>query len=173
MADQVGGAFKLALVLTHETGHRIGAIQQLKWSDVDFGSGNVKWRAEVDKIRYEHVTSLTPAAMEALRAARNARKAIGDGWIVPSTVDTAKAASRHLLRDWWQRAQELATLPPEPGRRWHSLRRKFATELKHTPLKDLCALGGWKSPQTILLCYQRSDPVTMRVALATRMRLEG
>lgn len=67
----------------------------------------------------------------------------------------------------------LAGLSKEPGRGWHSLRRKFATELKHTPLKDLCALGGWKDPNTILKCYQRPDEGTMRQALASRMRLQA
>jgi uncharacterized protein YeaO (DUF488 family) len=56
---------------------------------------------------------------------------------------------------------------------WHSMRRKFATELKEKPLKDLCALGGWKNPQTILLCYQREDEETMRDALATRKALKA
>ncbi|MEO7087042.1 MAG: hypothetical protein ABI442_09180, partial [Gemmatimonadaceae bacterium] len=51
---------------------------------------------------------------------------------------------------------------------WHSLRRKFATELKGIPLKDLCDLGGWRSPQTILTCYQESDEETMRKALLNR-----
>jgi hypothetical protein len=59
------------------------------------------------------------------------------------------------------------------GLGWHSLRRKFATELKHTPLKDLCYLGGWKEPQTVLKCYQRADEGTMREALASRKRLTG
>jgi hypothetical protein len=67
----------------------------------------------------------------------------------------------------------LADLSPEPGQGWHSCRRTFATKLKAAPLKDLCALGGWKDPQTILRCYQRADPVTMRRALATRMELEA
>jgi integrase len=173
IADQFGPTFKLVLILAHETGHRIGAIHQLRWSDVDLVSGNVKWRGEADKIGYEHVTPLTPAALEALHVARKARESIGDGWLASSPTEGVRPISRHLLRDWWQRAQVLAGLPPETGRGWHSLRRLFATELKHTPLKDLCALGGWKSPQTILLCYQRADSVTMREALATRMRLEG
>ena len=43
--------------------------------------------------------------------------------------------------------------------------------MKHTPLKDLCALGGWKDHQTLLTCYQRADEVTMRQALASRLRL--
>ena len=34
------------------------------------------------------------------------------------------------------------------------------------PLKDLCALGGWKSPQTVLTCYQRADSASMQQALA-------
>jgi hypothetical protein len=58
-------------------------------------------------------------------------------------------------------------------RGYHSLRRQFATELKHAPLKDLCALGGWKSPQTVLICYQKADSVSMQQALATRRRLEA
>ena len=64
-------------------------------------------------------------------------------------------------------------LEPKPGRGWHSLRRQFATELKHTPLKDLCALGGWKDYQTLLTCYQHPDAVTMRAALEQWMRLQG
>ena len=55
----------------------------------------------------------------------------------------------------------------------HSLRRKFATELKHTPLKDLCYLGGWKEPQTVLKCYQRPDESTMREALEGRKPLKA
>jgi hypothetical protein len=45
--------------------------------------------------------------------------------------------------------------------------------MKHAPLKDLCALGGWKSPQTVLTCYQRADAVSMQQALAARRRLEA
>jgi len=48
------------------------------------------------------------------------------------------------------------------------LRRKFATDLKHEPLADLCSLGGWKDHNTILKCYMRPDEVTMRGALARR-----
>ena len=56
---------------------------------------------------------------------------------------------------------------------WHSLRRKFATELKHTPLKDLCYMGGWKNPQTLLTRYQRPDEGTMQAALAARTRFRA
>jgi hypothetical protein len=69
--------------------------------------------------------------------------------------------------------ERLAKLDPEPGRGWHSLRRKFATELKGTPIKDLCALGGWRDSRTILEHYQRADFATMREALEHRRRLEA
>ena len=51
---------------------------------------------------------------------------------------------------------------------WHSCRRKFATELKQTNLKDLCELGGWKGPQTLPTCYVAPDVGTQREALAKR-----
>jgi hypothetical protein len=57
------------------------------------------------------------------------------------------------------------------GLGWHALRRKFASELKDVPLRDLCELGGWKDPQTILKCYQQPDERTMRAALANRRPL--
>jgi hypothetical protein len=60
-----------------------------------------------------------------------------------------------------------------PGRGWHSIRRKFATELKGASLKDLCELGGWKDHNPILKCYQQPDPETMRVALENRGRLRS
>jgi hypothetical protein len=43
----------------------------------------------------------------------------------------------------------------------------------HAPLKDLCALGGWKSHQTVLTCYQQPDAETMREALTRRARVGG
>jgi integrase len=57
---------------------------------------------------------------------------------------------------------------PSAGLGLHSLRRMFATELKGIPLKDLCALGGWKDAQTVLKCYQKADEATMREAFAMR-----
>ena len=62
-----------------------------------------------------------------------------------------------LVRYWWNRAEKLAGLEPRRGRGWHSLRRKFASDLMDQPLKVLCELGGWKTAKTILQCYQRTS----------------
>ncbi len=172
-APRVDPVFELALVLAHETGHRIGSIRLLKWSDADRQRGVIRWRAENDKIGYEHETILTQEALAALEKARTERPAIGDAWLLPAPEDPEQPCSRHLMRDWWQRAEELAEVKHEPGLGWHALRRKFATELKQVPLKDLCQLGGWKEPQTVLKCYQKPDEATMREALASRRQLHA
>jgi len=81
--------------------------------------------------------------------------------------------SRHLARDRWHRAEAAAGIALVPGRGWHPLRRKFATQLKGASLEDLCALGGWKDHNTVLKCYQQPDPDAMRVALANRGALRS
>jgi integrase len=173
VAYQVAPGFKLALVLAYESGHRIGAIRQLRWSDIDFGREIIRWRVQSDKMGLGHETPMSQAARIALLAARQQEAAIGDRWVFPAQKDAEAPVSALLVQTWWDTAERLAQLPREHGRGWHSCRRTFATELKGVPLKDLCALGGWKNPQTILQCYQRADPVTMRQALATRKRLEA
>jgi integrase len=167
-SEDMDWRYGLALVLGYETGHRIGAIRTLRWSDVDFEAGRIRWRAENDKQGWEHVTPLSDGALRALKDAQQARMAIGDAWIFPSPKDPTEPCSRHIMRDWWKRGTEAAELAPVAGRGWHSLRRRFATDHAATPLKNLSALGGWKSPQVILMCYQSADEEVMRQALATR-----
>ncbi|MCY4399337.1 MAG: hypothetical protein OXE96_08375, partial [Gemmatimonadetes bacterium] len=62
---------------------------------------------------------------------------------------------------------------PKARRGWHSLRRKFASDLMDLPLKVLCELGGWKDAQTVLRCYQRPDAGQLRTALEGRGRARG
>lgn len=39
----------VALVLEQQTGHRIGTIRQLMWSDIDLEQKLIRWRAETEK----------------------------------------------------------------------------------------------------------------------------
>ena len=78
-----------------------------------------------------------------------------------------------LAQVWWTRAEMLVGLKPKPGRGWHSLRRKFASDLMYQPLKVLCELGGWKTAKTVLQCYQRPDEGQLRKALEARRRVLG
>jgi integrase len=167
-AKALGPQVELYLLLTHETGHRCTAVGRLRWSDVDLETGWVTWRAAEGNKGYEHSIPLSDAAAEALRAAHKAAARIGDGWVFPSPTEPEKPIRRDLLRDWWQKLEAKAGLERIRGRGWHSLRRKFATDLKHTPMPDLQSLGGWRDHNTILKCYQRPDETTMRSALEKR-----
>ena len=136
VASDVDWRFKLALILANETGHRSKAIRHLRWSDIDLSNRIICWRAKADKSGHEHVTPLTERAAEALQRALEERAAIGETWVLPFPNDEERPVSRHLLRDWWYQAEELAGLEHIDGLGWHGLRRKFADELKEVPLKD-------------------------------------
>jgi integrase len=170
--DAINPQFRLALVLAHETGHRIGGIRMLRWSDVDLKAARIRWRAENDKIGFEHTTSLTGDAVAALEAARTRQAGIGDAWVFPAMTQRGQPTGRAMFRHWWDLAEVTAKLEPVERRGWHSLRRSFATELKHAPLADLAYLGGWKSVATIVNVYQQPDDETMLAALASRRTLE-
>ena len=173
VSRKVDWRFHVALVLAHESGHRIGAIRKLKWSDIDFEGGEVRWRAKHEKTGYEHVTPVTDEALAALKEARAMGDGTGDGPVLPAPTDASRCVGRSLPSFWWQRAQTLAALEPKPGRGWHSLRRKFASDLMDQPLKVLCELGGWKTAKTVLQCYQQADSGQLRQALANRRRVRG
>jgi integrase len=168
VAKGVDWRFYVALVLAHETGHRIGAVRQLRWSDIDLEGQSIRWRAETEKTGYAHVTPMTEEALEAFQFARSMNPSIGDAPVMPSPEKPTECMSRYLARDWWKRAEKEAELERKRGRGWHSLRRKFASDLKEIPLKTLQQLGGWKTHMTILMCYQQVDEGEMREALQRR-----
>ncbi len=160
--------FRVALVLAHETGHRIGAIRQLRWCDIDMRAGVIRWRAEHEKSGFEHRTPVTNDALGVLEDARKENRRTGDARVLPAPKDSSRSVGRRLAREWWIRAEALAGLERKRGRGWHSLRRKFASDLMDQPLKVLCELGGWRTAQTVLQCYQRPDEDRLRKALDER-----
>ena len=168
VARRVDWRFYVALVLAHETGHRIGAIRKLQWTDIDIEGRTIRWRAEHEKTGYEHRTPATEKAIAALAEALDRNSARGKAPVLPSTQDPAICVRRWMLDDRWRKAERLAGLEPKRGRGWHSLRRKFASDLMDLPLKVLCQLGGWKDAQTVLRCYQQPDEVQLRTALDSR-----
>ena len=168
VAADIDWRFGVALMLAHETGHRIGAIRQLRWDDVDLEVREITWPESTEKTGYAHTTAITPDAVAALKRARERNPGIGAAWVLPEPRDASTPCSRFLVNSWWEQAELKAGLDAVPGLRWHSLRRKFATDLKNVPLPDLCALGGWKTSHTILECYQQPDAGTQRKALEER-----
>ncbi|MYC91824.1 MAG: tyrosine-type recombinase/integrase, partial [Gemmatimonadetes bacterium] len=170
VSGRVDWRFRVALVLAHETGHRIGAIRHLRWLDIDFEGRTILWRAEHDKSGHEHVTPATGEALEVLEGARKSNPGPGEAPVLPAPKNPSKSMGPGVARVWWVRAERLAGLEPKRGRGWHSLRRKFASDLMDQPLKVLCELGGWKEARTVLQCYQQADEGQLRTALENRRR---
>ena len=162
--------FRVALVIAHETGHRIGAVRQLRWSDIDMERRTIRWRGEHEKTGYEHRTPVTDEVLAVLEEAQRQNSGIGNIPLLPAPKNPSRCIRRSLARDWWDKAEALAGLAPKRLRGWHSLRRKFASDLMNQPLKVLCELGGWKTAETVLQCYQRADEDRLRQALAERQR---
>lgn len=98
VAGEVGWRSELALVLAHETGHRIGAILRLRWDDVDLDERLIRWRVEGDKIRYEHVTPMTDETVAALRRVRAKRPGVGKAWLFPDPQDRSRPCEGHHAR---------------------------------------------------------------------------
>jgi len=165
VAGDIDWRFRVALVLAHETGHRIGAIRQLRWSDIDMEARTIRWRGEHEKNGYEHRTPMTVMARSILEEARRHHPGIGNAPVMPTPRDPFRCLGQSRARIWWDRAEKLAGLEPRLRRGWHSLRRKFASDLMDLPLKVLCELGGWKTAETVLQCYQRPDEDRLRKAI--------
>ena len=165
VAGDIDWRFRVALVLAHETGHRIGAIRQLRWSDIDMETRTIRWRGEHEKNGYEHQTPMTVMARCILEEARRHHPGIGNAPVMPAPRDPFRCLGQSRARIWWDRAEKLAGLEPKHRRGWHSLRRKFASDLMDLPLKVLCELGGWKTAETVLKCYQRPDEDRLRKAI--------
>jgi integrase len=170
VADKFDWRLRLALILAHETGHRIGSIRQLHWSDFDFEEGTIHWRGEYNKQGYDYYTVLTKKAAHALRTVQVKRGVIGDGWVFPSLKKEDEVCRRDYLDSLLRKAVKAANLPKVRGRGWHSFRRALATDMLNNGLglRHLMEMGGWKDPMTIVKCYQKSNLEHQREVLEDR-----
>lgn len=172
VAEQVNPLLKLGLIVAEGTGRRLSAWRNLRWSDVDFAGDTLRWRAEHDKKGFEQTVPMSPGVREALQARRRAQSTIGDAPVFPSPGDLPEPCSRYLLDAWLRRAYAKAEIQKLPGGLWHPLRRKWVTERKGYPAKDVAAAGGWRHEPTMLTSYQQADAETVRrVVLEPTQRL--
>jgi integrase len=149
------------------TGHRSGAIRQLRWSDIDLDAGTIRWRAEVDKIGYEHRNPMHPDLIAFLRRERLRELVVGDAWVFPNESDSSKPMSREqAVQGIWPALRGAAGIPVGQRYGWHSFRRAFANALRDVPLRELKDLGGWKNQATVVAVYLRPDENAQRTALA-------
>jgi len=172
VADQIHPLLKLALIVAEGTGRRISAWCNLRWDDVDFQNGTIRWRAETDKTGFEQIVPMTEPVKEALAAARRAQGAIGNTPVFRAPKNSSKPCNRHLFDDWLRKAYEITEIPRDKWTMWHSIRRKWATERKGYPVRDVMEAGDWKNEETLLRSYQQPDAETVkRVVLHPTQRI--
>jgi integrase len=165
VAERVSPLMPLLITLMDTTGRRLGSVVHLRWDDFDFERKTIRWRAEHDKKRKTWVVPMPKRAEQALLEFRAKHPAIGSALVFPMRKDPSTPVSRHLAADWLHRAFRYAGLPRPKGALWHTFRRKFATERKFYPLKDVAEAGGWKDVGTLLTCYQMADEETIRAVI--------
>ncbi|HEY7393957.1 MAG TPA: tyrosine-type recombinase/integrase, partial [Gemmatimonadaceae bacterium] len=143
------------------TGRRIGAIRQLRWEDIDYATPAITWRADADKMGVLWTTDLAAPLVAELRRFQARLAGVG-GWVFPALQFPDQPTDRWGMVKWLLEAERDAGLPKLIGGVWHPYRRKWAMERKHWPIRDVAAVGGWKSIRSLVECYAQSDRETMR-----------
>jgi integrase len=161
VADRVSPVMPLLITLVDSTGRRLSSVLGLRWDDFNFEEGTITWRAELDKKRRTWVVPMPKQAEQVLLKFRAEHPAIGSALVFPMKNDPTKPVTRHLASDWMHRAYTYAGIVRLKGGLWHPFRRKWATERKDYPLRDLAAAGGWEDLPTALM-YQQPDQDTLR-----------
>jgi len=104
-----------------------------------------------------------PIAEETSRILRNhvTRLPAGEDLLFPAAGKPQIAVSVSVMSKSLRGAYARAGVTRLRGGLWHPWRRKWATERKHMPLKDVAAAGGWKDIETLVRCYQQPDEETL------------
>ena len=176
-ADPIQKLFGPFLDLVEATGWRVSALCQLRASDVDRKAakdapfGRILKREETDKANVHMWVPLSRDARTAIDRLLEINSVVGAGWLFPAPLAQGKPWSYshaiHVLR----RAEAAAELEPLKWGAFHPFRRKWATERKHLPIKDVAEAGGWRNTQTLLRHYQQTDPATLLAVVSEPTKL--
>ena len=155
------------MMLVESLGWRVSAIGSLRACDVDLKPqgkavyGRVHKRGEHDKKRRDRWVPLSADARAAIELLLERRPCVGQAFLFPTLRNSKKHWLRMHANYRLRIAEKLAGLEPLDGGAFHPYRRKWATERKHLPLKDVAAAGDWADEQTLLRCYITADEETM------------
>lgn len=150
---------EVALRLAEACGRRVGSVRCLDWSDIDWRTGSIHWRAEWDKEERDARIPIPTAVHGVLRQYWIEAGRPTHGLVLPSP--RGRECSTSMLSADLRAAEQAAGLEPLDGGLWHPYRRKWVTERKDAPLKDLMAAGGWSDVGTIMTCYLHVDDETL------------
>jgi integrase len=169
------------MVIAEETGRRIGAVRQLRVSDLKLSDtseakphGVIEWPAGTDKKRKSWRGPISRTLRERLLRILRARESVGgDGYLFPAPRNINAAVGRETLAVFLRQALKDAGLPRLAHDAFHGLRRKWATERKHLPERDVATAGGWRSSSVMKRAYVQADDVGVLAAVLSPNRLRG
>ncbi len=167
------------LDLVNETGRRIGAVRQLKVSDLrlkptpNFPHGAIVWPADTDKMDREWLTPINVVARAAIDRRTTHLRGDPEAYLFPSPTNPTKPTSKEMADKWLLKAEKLAELEPLDGTLWHAYRRKWASERKHLSRTDTAAAGGWSDVRTLESIYQQADDSTLYEVVSAPKRIRG
>lgn len=156
---------ELLLILMEAFGRRPANIRRLQWRDVFLaepgtnGRSYINWRKDADKKGAQVETKIPARHVKRIRELRAILAAIGGTWIFRLQNHDRPQSTTELGR-WLRQAEGEAGVEHIPGAAFYPVRRKWATERKDFPLKDVMEAGGWRDPET-LLQYQAADQETI------------
>ena len=165
VSDKVHPDLYILILLARTTGRRLSALLGLRWDDVDFEGGTIRWRAERDKLRKTWIIPVAQKTLKALRRFRKKHPGVGTTLLFPhpkAKRHPGKPVTPDLAAYWLKRAFKLSGATKPDGSLWHAFRRLWATERKNLSVKDVAAAGGWKDVSTLIECYQQPDEDTLR-----------
>jgi len=167
------------LVILEETGRRVGAVRQLRAGDVRLNDtteaapyGVILWPAGTDKAGKAWRAPISKSLRERLVKLMRDRGAMGgDAYLFPSPRSLTQPVGRDTLALYLRTAERAAGVPRLGHDTFHGLRRKWATERKHLPEKDVATAGGWRSASVMKRSYQQADDAGVLEAILGPRRL--
>lgn len=170
--------FRGFLQLLEALGWRASAICELRACDLDLRRyakvaphGRILKREETDKVGVEQWVPLSKPARAAIDLVLNRNTVVGEAPLFPAPRSRKRVAwTRHRARALLLKAYKEAEVPAEERVGLHAYRRKWATERKHLPRKDVAAAGAWLSPRTLDI-YEQADQETILAVVSETKKL--
>jgi integrase len=102
------------------TGRRVGSVRQLRWEDLDFARGRIRFRAATDKKRRELGVPMPASLVDEVKRARAAIAELAglqalQGVVFYAATDSARAVRRDVLDRWLEAAERKAGLEKLEG----------------------------------------------------------